>query len=153
MASRDVHVNDHYGAGRDEHPHHVVNTRIWEDVTQDDEERRRAFGGALRSARASDGKTQKALSDAVGVSQNTISSWEAGELPTQPDVVFRMERELGLPPGWLSRLLGYLPVPAETSDRFLDAIRDDRHLDEGTKRVLAAFYRQLVDGDGGGGGV
>lgn len=105
---------------------------------------RQEFSRALRSARITAGLTQKALGDDVGVSQNTISSWEAGELPAQPELVFALERALGMSPGWLSRLLGYLPLPDGDGDRFIDAIRDNPHLGESTKRVLAAFYHELL---------
>ena len=57
-----------------------------------------------------------------------------------------LEHVLQLPPGSLSRLLGYWP--AESTDRHsvgvIEAARADPRLGERDRRILTAVYRELV---------
>jgi hypothetical protein len=57
-----------------------------------------------------------------------------------------LEHVLQLPPGSLSRLLGYWP--AETTDAppvgVIEAARADPRLGERDRRILTAVYRELV---------
>lgn len=48
-----------------------------------------------------------------GVAQSTISTWTTGGgASASPVTVFAVERALGVPPGHLSRHLGFMPVEA-----------------------------------------
>ncbi len=73
---------------------------------------RQAFGTAVAGALAVRDLTQRALADALGVKQPTVSAWLSGESEPASAVVFELERVLELPPGHLSRHLGYLPPDA-----------------------------------------
>jgi hypothetical protein len=67
-------------------------------------------------------------------------------------VVYAAEKALGLTPGTLSRLLGYLP-PARPAKAALggvrDAIRNDPLLTDKEKRSLVSLYESLTAGRSG----
>lgn len=76
----------------------------------------RGFKQALRQAREARGISQDALAKRLGFrAQSVASKWEdtegdqARKVP-DPDDVFALEAALELPPGSLSRHLGYLPL-------------------------------------------
>lgn len=107
---------------------------------------RRAFGQAVGGALALRDLTQRAIAETLGVKQPTISAWLSGESEPASAVVFELERALELPPGHLSRHLGYLPPDAlEAAPPTFEAVVEaDPLLDEPSKRGLLAMYRELT---------
>ena len=61
-----------------------------------------------------------------------------------PYRVFALERVLDLPPGLLSRPLGYLPVEVAAVSDTRTAIENDERLTESNQRALLAAYREMV---------
>jgi transcriptional regulator with XRE-family HTH domain len=113
-----------------------------------------AFSDALKRAREDSGLSLRALADAVEASHTVVAQWERGEHAPRPPRVRMLEHVLQLPPGSLSRLLGYWP--AETAEAppvgVIEAARADPRLGERDRRILTAVYRELVrkqvkDGD------
>lgn len=90
--------------------------------------------------------SQDDLARRIGKSQSIIARYEAGELsPVDPDIVFALERALRVPPGTLSRHLGYLPSDVrETPFTVVDAIQHDAVLLPSNKRALIRMYREYV---------
>lgn len=111
-------------------------------------ERRRAFAAALVEARNVRGFTQGELGSEVGLGQPAISAWEAGENQPEPEVVFAVEEALDLPPGHLSKHLGYMPPKSDgkATPGFEDVVMSDPLLDEQNKRAMVAMYRELTRG-------
>lgn len=56
--------------------------------------------------------SQSELGQLVGVKQSTMSSWVNGVAAPSPDTVFALEAAIKVPPGSLSRHLGYVPLDA-----------------------------------------
>ncbi len=78
----------------------------------------REFGEALARAMSVRGMTHRRLGEELGVTQSAISAWKSGAAEPSPRTVFAIERALELPPGHLSRTLGYVPIsgrPAGTA--------------------------------------
>lgn len=106
-----------------------------------------SFALALTKARQTRGLSQSGLGRALGRGrQSTVSGWEAGESIPPPDTVFALERVLDLPPGSLSRHLGYTPV--ECTEKLkppstLQAIIEDPELDDLARRLLLAMFKEL----------
>ena len=104
-----------------------------------------AFSDALKQAREDSGMSLRALAEAVA-SHTVVAQWERGEHAPRPPRVRMLEHVLQLPPGSLSRLLGYWP--AETTDAppvgVIEAARADPRLGERDRRILTAVYRELV---------
>jgi hypothetical protein len=62
-------------------------------------------------------------------------------------VVAKLETALGLTPGVLSRLLGYLPITQAGDQATMDvlaAVEADPKLGERERKLLATIYRELV---------
>jgi transcriptional regulator with XRE-family HTH domain len=113
-----------------------------------------AFSDALKRAREDSGLSLRALADAVEASHTVVAQWERGEHAPRPPRIRMLEHVLQLPPGSLSRLLGYWP--AESADAppvsVIEAVRADPRLGERDRRILTAVYRELIrrqakDGD------
>jgi len=100
----------------------------------------------LRRAREAVGQTQLGLSRAIGVTRSAVWQWEQGRAIPRPGAVAAVERELRLPPGALSRLLGYLPAGAVEREMIsvIEAIEADSRLGERERELLAAMYRELL---------
>lgn len=110
-------------------------------------ERRKAFGDALAEALQVRGVTQAQLGQQIGrITQSAISQWRSGEAEPNPETVFKVEKALDLPPGHLSRHLGYLPPSAEntTSLTTEDMLVNDPLLDDIQKRGMLAMYREFT---------
>jgi transcriptional regulator with XRE-family HTH domain len=105
-----------------------------------------AFSEALKRAREESGMSLRALAEAVEASHTVVAQWERGEHAPRPPRVRMLEHVLQLPPGSLSRLLGYWP--AESTDGHsvgvIEAARADPRLGERDRRILTAVYRELV---------
>lgn len=109
------------------------------------EESRRRFGAALEQALTLRRRSQKEVGDALGTTQSSVSAWKAGESEPSYATVFGLERYLRLPPGFLSRHLGYVPVEAiDQAVTVEDLIMSDPLLDEAGKRAVLAVYRELT---------
>lgn len=111
---------------------------------------RQKFGDALRAAMNARGVTQRDLASDLGVTQAAVSSWVNGDFERVgpvPETVFDLERRLDLPPGHLSKHLGYLPPEAAKSGvtaTFESVVMDDPLLDDTQKRGVLALYREFV---------
>jgi transcriptional regulator with XRE-family HTH domain len=105
-----------------------------------------AFSDALKRAREDSGMSLRALADAVEASHTVVAQWERGEHAPRPPRVRMLEHVLQLPPGSLSRLLGYWPAEAADAHPVgvIEAARADPRLGERDRRVLTAVYRELV---------
>lgn len=101
------------------------------------------FANALRRERVRVDLTQDELGDRIGLTGARISQLESGLRPPQVDIVFRIETALGLAPGRLSGLLGYVPVG--TVPDVETAIATDDRLDDHAREALLAVYRSLVE--------
>lgn len=114
------------------------------------EERRQAFGAALAKRRKDLQLSQTALGRALGgVAQSAVSQWECGETQPRAEHVYAAELALGLTPGTLSRLLGYLPPSSANlgpAGSFREALRLDPLLTDGEKRSLLILYEALTGG-------
>lgn len=83
----------------------------------DDLLRRGRFGRAVRAVRRDLGLNQTEFAQRVHMTQAVVSRIELGQVEPEPNQVFALERDLGVPPGSLSRYLGYLPVdPADAPE-------------------------------------
>src|SRR5690606_19683462 len=60
--------------------------------------------------------------------QGAVSDWLAGNVYIPPKRLFVIERILQVPPGTLSRIVGYVPVGARESYTVEGAIRTDPDL-------------------------
>jgi transcriptional regulator with XRE-family HTH domain len=105
-----------------------------------------AFSEALKRAREDSGMSLRALADAVEASHTVVAQWERGEHAPRPPRVRMLEHVLQLPPGSLSRLLGYWPAetPHAQPVGVIEAVRADPRLEERDRRILTAVYRELV---------
>lgn len=77
------------------------------------------------------------------ISGASVSKWVAGN-PPRPERVFAIEEALGVKPGALSKLLGYLPITARRPCRVPDAIAEDADLTQRDQQLLASLYAQMV---------
>ncbi len=68
------------------------------------------FAAALTAAL--DDRVQAEVARAAGISPQLLSDWKAGRREPGVQDVFRVERELALTPGHLSKHLGYVPYDA-----------------------------------------
>lgn len=110
--------------------------------------RRGRFGAALRSARATAQLTQAALAERLGVRQTTLSAWENAAAVPEPAMVFAVEAGLGLAPGTLSRVLGYLPDgDDQPTPGVVEAVLADPRLRQDAKRALITAYHALLPRD------
>jgi transcriptional regulator with XRE-family HTH domain len=69
-----------------------------------------ALGDAVRLRRDELGMGQEQLAASLGVRQQTVSRWEHGLAVPRPGRVVELAELLGLEPGRLHRLAGYLPA-------------------------------------------
>lgn len=99
----------------------------------------------MAAARRAAGLTQEQLVDLIKFQQPTISGWESGASEPDPDVVFEIERRLGLKPGALSKFLGYVPVAAvAVAGGFEDAVEGDPYLDPDDREFLLNAYKLAI---------
>jgi len=104
-----------------------------------DEARRRAFGQALGAAmRAADVKAPQ-VAAVVDLTADAVRKWLEGRSEPAPLTVFAVERLLEVPPGDISRHLGY--VPAESPSSVIEAIEADPALSVEAREIVTAAYR------------
>lgn len=111
------------------------------------ETQKAAFRQALARYRNARNWSLRRLATEVGVSSSTAGYWEKGRTLPTPTNVVALEQALGLDPGTLARLLGYLPI-AEDVDKatmdILQALERDPRLGKRERAVLTAVYRELT---------
>jgi transcriptional regulator with XRE-family HTH domain len=110
-------------------------------------EQRRRFGQALQRAREECGLSQRALADALGVSQASVSQWLLGQTAPRPERVAALEGVLRMEPNALARPLGQFSDDnraAQASVSVTEAAEADPRLGSRERRILAAVYRELV---------
>ena len=111
------------------------------------------FGDRVKARLRDLGKGQTWLGMEVGIilerepiPQSTVSAYLLDLHPVEPDIVFAMERALGVRPGAFSKYLGYLPLTIDKLPVGVEqSILADERLSDGSKRALLAAYRELRD--------
>lgn len=110
-----------------------------------------AFGTAMRTqmGERSQGDLGRAVADQEGraepYGQSVVSNWLLGKEPN-PRQAFAIERALGVRPGTLTRLLGYMPLDARPVRSFEDVIQSDPSLSPQHRNALRNLYRDLAQG-------
>jgi transcriptional regulator with XRE-family HTH domain len=126
-------------AATDHRGKHAVNNAEWRDHMT-----RPTFGEALRLVLADRAMSQQELAESLGLSsQSVVSQWISGVHEPSPSRVFAIERELAVPPGHLSRLLGYLPITAVPAVDVSAALQADTALTDQQRRAVLAVYDTL----------
>lgn len=95
------------------------------------------------------GLSQRELAAQLGrASYTPFYRWGEFKAEPQPAEVFAIEKILDVPPGTLSRHLGYLPPEARSSAptgvSFEEAIRTDPELNDLGRRTLRAVYAEVT---------
>jgi transcriptional regulator with XRE-family HTH domain len=101
------------------------------------------FGQALEGALSP--RSQAWLAKAVGRDQGAVSKWINGRNEPDVDTVFAIERVLAVPPGELSRHLGYVPVETSEIVSVVAAVESDSRLDARMRRALISAYRSFTE--------
>lgn len=102
---------------------------------------RRAWAAALKQVMTERGWEQVDVAKRIGVSQQTVSQWMNGRPPDTPWRWTEIESKLGLPLGYLTHHLGFVPAEGST---VAEAVEKDPHLSADKKRMLLSLYRNLV---------
>lgn len=111
----------------------------------DRQEELAAFARALQTALRAEGVANAELGRRVGRTGESVRQWLLGASEPEPWLVFRVEAELRLRPGALSRHLGYVPAgSAQPAPSVLDALAADATLDEESRATLAMLWRTLA---------
>lgn len=89
------------------------------------------------------------LADQLGRASHTpFYRWAELKAEPSPAEVFAIERILEIPPGTLSRHLGYLPPEARSAapfkTTFEEALRADPDLNDQGRRILRAIYAEVT---------
>lgn len=98
-----------------------------------------AFGEALAGAIHRSERSLKEVGDHVGWTADYINKLTRGERIPNPWAMFDVEQFLDVPPGELTRHLGYVPTGAPPS--VAAAIEADDGLTAEAKRLVVATYR------------
>lgn len=117
------------------------------ELTENQSERV-AFGEAMQAALTMRGVHQTTLAKHLGTSQSVVSQWRHGQYTCPPPVVFAIEDFLRLPPGYLSRHMGYCPTSAVTDPPLVgteDAILLDAELADAQKSALMGLVQTMKD--------
>jgi transcriptional regulator with XRE-family HTH domain len=110
------------------------------------EQRRIAFGGGLADALAGRNLTQADLAELLSTTQSTISAWINGRSEPEPVTVFAVEEAIGVSPGFLSRLLGYLPLSVVgAAPSVEEAISRSDSIDDTGRRLVLTVWHTLVE--------
>jgi transcriptional regulator with XRE-family HTH domain len=107
-------------------------------------EQREAFRQALRRARETYGLSQRAVGEAVGRTGSAVWQWEEGRGAPNQATVIKLEEVLGLEPGSLGRLLGYVTATADGPASVIEALNADPRLNDSGRELLTSVYRWLV---------
>jgi len=112
--------------------------------------RLQAFASELEAVLAAADMSQAQLARALGLTPTAVNKWILGHNAPRPEQVFRLEALLGLPAGYLSRHLGYIPTNASpelviaAGGGVLAAISADPLLTDQEKAALRLAYTSLV---------
>lgn len=110
------------------------------------EGRRKQFGHGLSEALIARNLKQADLAELLSTTQSTVSAWINGRSEPAAATVFAIESVLELPPGFLSRLLGYLPLSVVGARPSVEeAMSSSEEVDEVSKRLALSVWRTLVD--------
>lgn len=101
------------------------------------------IGPALADAIERAGVRREDVGEKVGVSAAMVSLWITGRNGVRPQQVFALEETLGLEPGELSRLEGYLPAESTPAPTPEAAIQADSSLTADQKKVLRGMLREM----------
>jgi transcriptional regulator with XRE-family HTH domain len=108
----------------------------------DDDARRKAFANALDQLAREMDMSQSDLAQLLGLAQQTISKYISDQRPPEnPTLVFAMERKLGVPPGFLSHHLGYLPIDHVDTP---SALSRDPLLSPEMRKMFLSLYRNML---------
>lgn len=115
-----------------------------------DEKSTLAVAEAIRAARGT--RTQDWLGTEVATlegrdeayGQNTVAGWESGKYALKPRKLFVIERALGVAPGAISRIAGYVPAATKPARTVAEAIAADNDLSSDQKEDLVAQYQGMV---------
>jgi transcriptional regulator with XRE-family HTH domain len=113
-------------------------------------EQREAFRHALRRAREICGLSQRAVGDAVGRTGSAVWQWEEGRGAPDQTTVTKLEGVLGLEPGSLAKLLGYVSAGADGPVSVIEALNADPRLNDSGRELLTSVYGWLVRQGAGG---
>lgn len=121
-------------------------------LDRDDEDRgpaREDFARIATWALENKGITHRQLAEGLGWTNHTrLYRWLNGEAEPTPQQVFAIERWLQLPPGTLSRPLGYLPPEARTSTSsavaFDEALDSLAYLPDQAKRIIRNVVKEFT---------
>ncbi len=106
---------------------------------------RERFGKVLGEALFARSLTQADLAKMCHTTQSAVSSWIHAKAEPAATLVFLVERKLDLPAGFLSRLLGYLPVEVVASVPTIEeAVQSSTMVAEDFKPMLLAVVREMV---------
>jgi transcriptional regulator with XRE-family HTH domain len=100
---------------------------------------RASFAEALRDTMTQRGVNQKELGNKLGVSQTVISQYCRAEFSASPRAIFAIEEVLLVPPGWLSRHLGYYPPEAIPAKDVETAVSLDPDFSDGDRKAVLAM--------------
>lgn len=98
------------------------------------------------------GVSQRQLAEDLGWGSHTrINTWRNLTREPEPWEVFELEEYLRVPPGTLSKSLGYMPpgVRAEGGATVEEAINADARLPEWGRRLLVTSYREILNSRAG----
>lgn len=120
---------------------------------REEDERRRpyrlAFADLVLQILEAQELTHRDFAEKLGWSNHTrLYPYLRGQTEPHHELVFEMERVLGVEPGRLSRALGYLPIteaPPTFPDTFAGLVDKDPALDDRTKRILKLVYAESTD--------
>jgi transcriptional regulator with XRE-family HTH domain len=107
-------------------------------------EQREVFRQVLRRARETCGLSQRAVAAAVGRTGSAVWQWEEGRGAPDQATVIKLEEVLGLEPGTLAKLLGYVPATADGRVSVIEALNADPRLNDSGRELLTSVYRWLV---------
>lgn len=88
--------------------------------------------------------TQVDLAARLGLSKQTLAARNNAAGGPTPAHAFAVEGALGMEPGRLSRLLGYVPAEWDPPTVLADVLDADPLLGEKDRRMLLTMYRSLV---------
>lgn len=97
-----------------------------------------AFGHALAEAMRAEDVSRSAVAARADVSPDMVARWMRGMNEPPPWRIFAVEELLRLPPGALSRHLGFVPVGIVS---VLAAIDADPDLKEWDRQLLRQMYQ------------
>lgn len=98
------------------------------------------------------GVSHRQLADDLGWGSHTrINVWRNLKAEPEPWEVFELEEYLRVPPGTLSKNLGYMPpgIRSEGAATVLEAIDADAQLPEWGRRLLKSSYNEILNSRAG----